>query len=215
MFKQVRKKIYSSDPYKELQFLELDEQGWSSTGSSFEECIKIVKPELIIEVGTWKGASAINMAKFALDCGIPRKNLEIVCIDTFLGSQEMYTMLRLFDEQTTGIKNTKNGRPLIYEQFLSNVAHNQLQDIITPFPIDSYNAGMCLKHWGIKADMIYIDAGHDYDLVLNDFKIYKDILRDGGYMLIDDWNYDQILKAAKDVFGDTTVEFHQKGLWIK
>ena len=42
-----------------------------------------VKPKLIVEVGTWKGASAIYMAKI---CRKLELNTEIVCIDTWLGT---------------------------------------------------------------------------------------------------------------------------------
>lgn len=213
MAKNINAHIHHKDPYEGLELLPLDDQGWNSTGTSFEAGLKDSNAKLIVEVGTWKGGSALNMAKIALnDLNISRQELEIVCIDTFLGSMEHFTTMHTFQE---GNNVRKNGRPIIYEQFLSNVVHKGYQDVITPFPIDSYNGALCLKHWQVKADMIYIDAGHDYDSVYADFKLYKDVIRDGGYLLIDDWHHGPIREAANAVFGDTVKDFHGKALWIK
>lgn len=212
MAKNISAHIHDVNPYDGIQPLALDEQGWSSTGTSFESSVKETNARTIIEVGTWKGASALNMAKIALELGYPRNELEIVCIDTFLGSWEHHTTFSSF-KQGNGKKI--NGRPNIYEQFLSNVIHKEYTDIITPFPIDSYNGALCLQQWKISADLIYIDAGHDYDSVYADFKLYKDVLREGGYLLVDDWHHRPIKEAANAVFGDSIKEFHGKAVWIK
>lgn len=213
MAKNISAHIHYTDPYEGLQILPLDEQGWNSTGTSFEACIRESNAKLIVEVGTWKGASAFYMAKVALnDLLFSREELEIVCIDTFLGSVEHLTTMATFQP---GNGSKKNGRPTVYEQFLSNVIHKGYQDVITPFPVDSYNGALALKHWNIQADMIYIDAGHDYDSVYNDFKLYKDVLRVGGHMLVDDWHHGPIKEAAKEIFGNDMKDFHGKALWVK
>lgn len=51
------------NPYKGFKKVELDMQGWSSTDPVFEEIIQQLKPRKIVEVGTWKGGSAIHMAE--------------------------------------------------------------------------------------------------------------------------------------------------------
>ena len=211
MAKNISNNIHETNPYENLDILPLDDQGWASTGASFDSSIKETNARTIIEVGTWKGASALNMAKIAIGMGIPRNELEIVCIDTFHGSWEHHTSMSF--KPKNGDK--KNGRLMIYEQFLSNVVHKEYTDVITPFPIDSYNGALCLKEWKISADLIYIDAGHDYDSVYADFKLYKDILRQGGYLLVDDWHHGPIKEAAKAVFGDDIKDFHGKAVWIK
>lgn len=213
MAKHISDKIHGigTDVYSELTLVQKDLQGWASTGRSFDEVIKLLKPKTIIEVGTWKGASAVNMAKLALAEGIPELELEIVCIDTFLGSYEHYCTMGTFDLLETRI----NGLPQIYNKFLSNVLQENLQNVITPFAIDSGNGALALKHWGVKADLIYIDAAHDYDFVKIDFSRYSEVLRDGGYLLIDDWHHGPIKNAATEVFGDKVFDFHGKAAWIK
>lgn len=220
MAKNISKLIHGNvNPYDNLPSVREDQQGWASTGKSFEEIFEKIKPKTVIEVGTWKGASAINMAKLAEKNEIPADEFELVCIDTFLGSVEHHTKMNTFNvpdlTDTDGSSHKINGRPKIYETFLSNIVRNNLTDVITPFPIDSMNGGLCLTHWKIQADLIYIDAAHDFESVRSDFMIYNPILRNGGYILIDDWHHDPIKKAAKDIFGDKVFDFHGKGAWIK
>lgn len=212
MAKNISNKIHGDgvDVYAGLQLIDEDLQGWASTDSCFNDIIEKIKPTTIIEVGTWKGASAVNMAALALAQGVSDEELEIVCVDTFLGSVEHYTMLNTFNAG-----NKKHGRPLIYDQFLSNVVHNKLTKVITPFPIDSGNGALSLVNWNVQADLIYIDAAHDFEYVQVDFIRYANALRPGGYILIDDWHHQPIKEAAKSVFGDKVFEIHGKAAWIK
>lgn len=206
----IRQKIYGDiNPYENLQLLEKEEQGWASDSPVFEEVIKQIQPKVIVEVGTWKGGSAIHMAKTCLKY---YEDFEIVCVDTFMGSVEHWTK-----QNDLIFKNSENGRPKIYQQFLSNVVHNNLQDYITPLPVDSTNGSEILYYYSVLADLIYIDAGHDYNSVRMDFVSYNRILREGGYLLGDDWFHEPIKAAAYDTFGvDKVIEkSRDKFLWIK
>lgn len=207
---EIRKKIYKEyDPYLGLKILPEDKQGWASESEVFDNVINQLKPKIIVEVGTWKGASAIHMAKTCLKY---YDDFEIVCIDTFLGSVEHWT-----GQQDLLMKDVVNGRPSIYEQFLSNVVHNGLMKYITPFPIDSINGAEVLERLQVKADLAYIDAGHDYNSARVDFTLHSKNLRDGGYLLGDDWFHEPIKSAARDAFGEDKVieKSYDKFLWIK
>jgi hypothetical protein len=208
--KEIRKKIYGDyDPYEGLEVIEPDLQGWASTSPVFEEVISTIRPKTIIEVGTWKGGSAVHMASTCLKY---YDDFEILCIDTFLGSEEHWT-----DQKGLLFKNIKNGRPTIYEQFLSNVVHREYQNYITPLPVDSINGHEILTKLNIMADMIYIDAGHDYMSVRIDLGSYADHLRMGGYLIGDDWFHMPIKQAAWHTFGQDKVieKSNDKFLWIK
>lgn len=209
--KTVRGKIHGDhNPYEGLDLLPKDLQGWGGTDSSFETIISQLRPNLIVEVGSWKGQSATHMANTALKLGLDREQLEIVCVDTWLGSVEHY------GETFGGLYQRKLGRPNLYEQFLSNVIHEDVSDIITPFPIDSINASECFSVWGIKPDLIYIDAAHDYNSVKLDAYHWSQLVRAGGYVLFDDWHHEPIRQAAYDVFGEDKVfEIGGKAAWIK
>ena len=204
---KVRPKLFGDyNPYSEVELFPLDMQGWSSQHEIFEEVIAEVKPELIVEVGTWKGGSAIHMANICKKLGL---DTEIVCIDTFQGSVEHW--------DGSSIKmNFKRGRPDIYDVFLSNVKHNNHTDMITPFPIDSINGALTLKRLGILADIVYIDAGHEYTSVFMDLLEFAPLVRPAGRLIGDDYFYEPVRKATVDIFGaDKVIDRNPKFVWIK
>lgn len=167
--------------YENLNLLPYDCQGWHGNHPIFEELINKAKPKLIIEVGTWKGQSAINMAKIIkkikLDC-------KIYCVDTWLGALEFWGAYKHTPERNL---NLKNGYPQIYYQFLSNVVHENLQDLIIPFPNTSSIAYSHFKNNNIKADLIYIDGSHEEEDVYIDLKNYTKLLNKDGIIFGDDW----------------------------
>lgn len=209
---KIRTKLYGNhDPYAKLKKTPLDMQGWETSDSPvFENIIKELKPKLIIEVGSWKGRSAIRMAQLALR---HNPDIEIVCIDTWLGSYEHWVGI----DENLERDRFQNGRPDIYQKFLSNVVHNKMQDYITPFPIDSINGAMTLEKLGVQADLIYVDAGHEYLSVKTDLYLVSKIVRPGGCILGDDFFHGPVASAAYETFGDDKVIklSEDKFLWIK
>jgi hypothetical protein len=206
--KRISDMLYGNhNPYLGLpEILPFDGQGWSSTSPCFEESIIELQPKLIVEVGTWKGASAIHIAE---TCMKYYTDFEIVCIDTFLGSVEHWS------RHSDHLPQFKNGRPIIYDQFLSNVINRGLTQYITPFPIDSINGGMTLEHFDISPDLIYIDAGHEYESVKADLDLYKNIVRRGGHLIGDDWFYRPIKTAVANSLGEVITKSPDKFLWVR
>jgi len=185
----INEKIYES-----LELLPEDLQGWGGTAPIFEQLIIEVKPKIIVEVGTWKGQSAITMAN-----AVKRHKLDtkIYCIDTWLGALEFWGSLKHTKERDLMLKN---GYPQIYYQFLSNVVHNQAQDIITPFPSTSTIGYNFLKSNKVKPDLIYIDASHDEADVYLDICNYYELLDKGGILFGDDYTTWAGVKAAVNNF---------------
>lgn len=172
--------IITNKIYENLELLPEDLTGWGGTDPIFEQLISEVKPKIIVEVGTWKGQSAITMAN-----AVKRHNLDttIYCIDTWLGALEFWHWLKETDERDLMLKN---GYPQIYYQFLSNVVHNQAQDIIIPFPNTSTCGAAFLKCNKVSADLIYIDASHEEADVYSDICSYYELLNEGGVLFGDD-----------------------------
>ena len=214
---QVRHRIYGEhDVYANVEVLPPDFQAWSLDAEEFEHCIKELQPKIIIEVGSWKGWSAFKMAEICLKY---YDDFQIVCVDTWLGSVEHWLMEFANDDgPIKGIRHDmKNGRSRLYELFLSNVVHKGYQKYITPFAIDSTNAAYFFYSAGIAPDMVYMDAGHEYQSVRMDLYNYAQILRPNGWMLGDDWYHPPIKKAAFETLGeDRIIELSQsKFLWKK
>jgi hypothetical protein len=168
-----------------------DRQGWNSQHSAFEEIIRTIRPDIVIDVGVWKGASTILLADLLRQHGVSGA---VIAVDTFLGNVEHWDRTSGF----SGLMPFRFGRPLLYDQFLSNVVRAGAHDRIVPLPQTTTIAAMLLAKIGVQAGLIHVDASHDYQDVLNDARLYWDILAPGGFLIGDDYNEDwpDVMEAA-------------------
>jgi predicted O-methyltransferase YrrM len=163
----------------------------------FYELISYLKPQIIIEVGTWKGASAIHMGSIIKSLQL---DTAILCVDTWLGSPEHWLDKRK-DNVEWGFHNLKlvHGYPSLYTTFLNNVKSQNLQDVIVPLPMSSDNAAEILKRLGLSSELIYIDAAHEYESVYRDLNLYWNLLSGNGVMFGDDYiAWPGVTAAAND-----------------
>lgn len=203
--------LINREIYNNLELLPEDSRGWNGKSNVFKQIIDDVKPTLIVEVGSWKGQSAINMGTH-----IKNNNLDckILCVDTWLGAIEFWGHLSGTDERNLLLKN---GYPQIYYQFLSNVVHHGLQDIISPFPNTSENGFRYLSINNMKPQMIYIDASHEEDDVYKDIKNYYSILSEGGIIFGDDYGSWEGVRKASNRFKDEMglkMDVAEGNFWI-
>ncbi len=175
--------LMGSNPYDgfDASGYSLDVTGWQSQHPWFEAIISQIRPRRILEVGTWKGASAIHMAELArkLDPAA-----QVLCVDTWLGSHRVLWLNPEFRKQL----NLRHGFPQQYFQFLANVVLSNLHDAIFPLPMTSYSATDIIASTGLTFDLIYIDAHHDEDEVASDLRRCYPLLRPGGVMFGDDYS---------------------------
>lgn len=197
--------------YDNVNLMAEDLQGWNGNSKVLTKLIDAKIPKLIIEVGTWKGQSAIAMAEH-----VKKKfyDTRIICVDTWLGALEFWDTLKHTPERNLYLRN---GYPQIYYQFLSNVIHRKVQDIIMPFPNTSLIAYRYFKNNKIVPDMVYIDASHDEFDVYNDIKNYYEILAKGGIIFGDDFDSwkgvrDAVKRFCKENYTNFTVE--ESNFWI-
>ncbi|MGB8825975.1 MAG: hypothetical protein WCD25_21740 [Pseudolabrys sp.] len=78
-------------------------------------------------------------------------NGTVIAIDTFLGSPEHWDR----SGRDGNLMPCKNGRPLLYEQFLTNVVRTGMQDFIVPLPRSSEHAVIILSRLGIRAGLVH------------------------------------------------------------
>lgn len=174
-----------ANPYDGLELRPPDVRGWNSDSNALVSAVRDVKPLVACEVGSWKGASAINIAR-EMTAQRPGEPVELVCVDTWLGAREFWTWP---DRDGTAKRDLMmvNGYPSVYYTFLSNVKRASLGGVITPFPCPSHTAAQVLADLGVKFDLVYIDASHEYEDVASDLRDYWELLRPGGVMLGDDY----------------------------
>jgi len=157
----------------------IDLQGWMDQNVS--HVFELTNVNFMIEVGTWKGRSAVEFAK--------NENIKnILCIDTWLGAPEFWTTNGLVDKHR-GLSLKHNfGYPTVYFTFLDNIFNLKLNDKIVPFPISSNQAADVLKTYNCVADAIYVDASHEEGEVFNDIVKFWPFVKINGVMFGDDFN---------------------------
>lgn len=170
------------------QDLRVDLQGWNSDGPVFAALIDRVKPKTIIEVGSWKGASAIHMAGLAPEAIIYAVDLWVPHIGVGLGEFPRTHIPERWDA------------PTFYHQFLFNVWMMEKTRQIIPVRGLTVPIAACLGAWGVQADLIYLDASHDELSVWQDLGVYWPLLRPGGILLGDDYSSHPGVKRAVDRF---------------
>lgn len=167
-------------------------KGWGSYGAVFENLIRKVRPKVIIEVGTFLGASAIHMAELTRRFGL---DTQILCLDDFRGwpgfrDKVNYTPML-------------NGDVLLLPQFLQNVIYFNATGSILPVPFSTGSGLDKLCEWGVMADLIEVDAGHDFHSAWADINRAQKLLRPGGVLFGHDYftSYDNGgVRRAVDLF---------------
>jgi hypothetical protein len=191
--------LHGRDVYEDFDYrkYDYDGAGWGGQSPAFAELVGEVQPSLIIEVGSWKGASALSMAEAAAKEGLPTK---ILCIDTWLGALE-FRMDRDDPERFRALE-CRHGYPQVYYRFLANVCHVGHKERIIPFPMDSASAALWLMSHGVRAGLIYIDASHEEEAVYQDLLDYREVLAPGGKIFGDDWAWASVRAAVSSFAKD-------------
>lgn len=153
---------------------------WDSHHEWFEAAIAELRPDVIIEVGSFIGMSAVHMAGLLKRVGL---DSAVLCIDTWLAERQLWSRPEI---RGPGLR-FEHGRPQVYYSFLATVIDAGLTDYIVPMPMDSRSAARYLQDLQIDASLIYIDGNHEGGDVYADLTAYWERLRPNGIMLIDDY----------------------------
>lgn len=143
------------------------------------------KRKTIVEIGSWHGKSSRAIGDNLMADGI------LYCIDTWNGS---------ITEQDTNHASAKwkDGDHAFYEFLQNNLDLVQAGKII-PLRMTSLNAAALLKEMQLKADMIFIDAGHTYEEVCKDIDAWKGLIDDNGIFCGHDFNaWDGVNRAISE-----------------
>jgi predicted O-methyltransferase YrrM len=183
---------YGSFPYRRFR---IDTQGWNSQHPYLRHSIVVKRPQVIVEVGVWKGGSVIHMAEAirALALGSV-----IIAVDTWLGSADHWD-----NPEWKESLLFEHGYPTLFYTFLANVMAANLQDIVIPLPLDSQTASAVIKSRGIFPSMVHVDASHDYQSVSSDLRRWWALLETDGVMIVDDYDeagrvWPEVRQAVRD-----------------
>jgi predicted O-methyltransferase YrrM len=191
--------IFPADFWDRIDRTKLIEDRHSFFGDAevFEWLIRTTRPEVIVELGSWKGHSANYMADVCRQQGL---NTKIICVDTFNGSAEHW-----HDPGMRAEMHLTNGRPTILERFMGNTVARGNTDHVFPLPLDGKTAAALFRMYELRADLIFIDAGHEYEMVRDDIRAYWPLLSERGVMFGDDYQMWMTAVAAHDVAKELNV----------
>lgn len=156
--------------------------GWFNHGERMLALLEQHRPKVVVELGSWLGASAIAMAR----C-VRRWGGTVTCVDTWAG-----------DLNDDG--GSADGRwPLMILSCARGMVEAGVGANVRLIPAMTRDAARC---WTQPIDCLYIDADHSHDGVLADLEAWVPHVRDGGVMAGDDYGHRLYpgVKTAWDAF---------------
>lgn len=131
----------------------------------------------IVEVGSYKGTTARAMADNTTGT--------VWCVDTFEGSVGEVEMRRLLDSHPPGwLEET-------FRRNMSGLGNVRVLKMNSLAAADHLNS--------LKADMIFLDASHDYDSVAADIRAWARLLAPGGLLCGHDRQWDGVARAINEL----------------
>jgi len=136
--------------------------------------------KLIAEVGSWMGGSARAMADNT--SGV------VYCIDPWTGTPEM--------DADPDFQANKHDPDWLVNGFIKNMEGltNYRMVRMLSVPAAEFLAGE-----GLRFDMIFIDACHEYESVKADILAWKPLLADGGLLCGHDWGWRGVSQAVAEL----------------
>ena len=142
----------------------------------------------LVEVGTWLGKSANYLISKVKEL---KKEVNFITVDTFKGTED--------EELHQNIVGAFNGD--VFYEFIDNTVLSNNYGSFNIIKDTSHNAANQFSNDSI--DYIMLDAGHSYEDVTNDIKIWYNKIKPGGIISGDDYGgsyFPDVTKAADEYF---------------
>jgi len=139
---------------------------------------------LIAEIGSWMGRTTCALAD--------NTSGTVYAVDTWKGSEEHQQLL------------AEKGEDWLYLEFLKNVGARAESGNVVVTRKPSLEAAAEFAARGLKLDMIFIDAAHDYDNVKADILAWRPLLAIGGLFCGHDFDAGRVgvVKAVKELVSE-------------
>jgi hypothetical protein len=135
---------------------------------SFKDLITIIRPNKVVEFGSWKGQSAVAFLTLARNAGL---DTEILCVDTWLGSSEHWNNRYPDGEFSFKSLGLQNGEPSILDDFRKMITDYGFYRQVSILRCPSQFSGAFLSSCWSDANLIYLDADHSVRAVLADLEV--------------------------------------------
>ena len=148
----------------------------------------------VVEIGAYQGRSTACLASGIRDSRRP--NRKVVSVDPHRGSAEHQIGERHFREDTLDSQGNVNTFP----RFMENMTRLGLVDFVDPWLLTSTDAAL---RFDTYADLVFIDASHDYENVKNDASVWIETLTPRpGIMVFHDYGQQEGVTRVVDELVD-------------
>lgn len=167
-----------------------DVEGWFDFEDVYRAAVaRAADGDEFVEVGAYKGRSAIYLASLIRDSG---KRVALTAVDTWGGS--------LGDPSRRAAEELRARGSSLYATFLDNVAACGVAAYLTPLRMPSLEAAPRFEDRSLS--LVYIDADHGYESVRADIAAWLPKVRPGGVIAGHDFNMPGVHRAVREAFGD-------------
>lgn len=167
--------------YRISKILPMDfKEIWYSNAYEIEKIFNQKKIQSVVEVGSWLGYSTSHFGKLVGKDGV------VYAIDHWKGSSEHH------DSEIWS-----QCLPSLYDQFISNMIHKRLYRVVRPLKMSSLEGALIFKQKNELIDLIYIDASHDTESVLEDLNAWFPVVKGRGILCGDDWGCSSVRIAVE------------------
>lgn len=163
-------------------------QGWFNHGLQVLRLLEEHRPVVVVELGTWLGASAIAMAR-----SVRRWGGTVTCIDTWAGDMNL-------DGGSVG------GPPLMILPCARAMVAAGVAANIRLIPSTTQESAAA---WTTPIDFLYIDADHSEGGVCADLAAWTPHVRPGGLIVGDDYDHPLYpgVRLAWDAFSSNATHY--------
>lgn len=161
--------------------------GWFAYTDLYNEMVESAKGgETFVEVGAWFGKSTNHLATKIKESG---KDIKFTSVDTWKGTDD--------EDLHQNIVGAFNGD--IFYEFIDNAVLSDNYGTFDTIKDTSHNAANQFQNNSI--DFIMLDAGHSYDSLMEDVKVWYNKVKPGGIISGDDYGvFHGVTKAANEFF---------------
>lgn len=128
-----------------------------------------------LEIGSYCGKSALYLGAACKACGTV-----LFSIDHHRGSEEQQPGEAYFDPELFDPRAYKIDTLGFFRKTLQSAG---LEDAVVPLVCAS---AVAARAWSMPLSLVFIDGGHAYDTVLDDYRFWAKHVMTGGYLLIHD-----------------------------
>ncbi len=138
----------------------------------------------VLEIGSWLGRSASFMLE-------TNPNIDLHCLD-------------LWEDHRVELENRKAEGDKTFNMFLDNMSQLGLLEKIKVTRDTSVNV---LNYFEENSfDLIYIDGCHEEEIVYQDLQNSFKLIKLGGHIVGDDWNWNSVSKGIMRAYWDINAE---------